>query len=178
MGPSPAYFKGPQNPVESVTWDEAIEFCRRLSEIPPEKKVGNLFRLPTEAEWEYACRAGSTTEWCCGDDEADLDEYGWYHKNSARSTHPVGEKKPNAWGLHDMHGNVSEWCQDLYGEYPHATVTDPHGLSAGDARRTLRGGGWFFVAAYARSAYRDAHQPVDRYAGRGFRLVAKSLSFD
>jgi len=178
MGSNPAFFKGAQNPVESVTWDEATEYCRRLSELPPEKNAGNLFRLPTEAEWEYACRAGSDTEWCCGDDETVLDDYCWYNKNSARTTHPVGEKKPNSWGLHDMHGNVSEWCQDLYGEYPRDAVTDPRGSAAGESRRNLRGGGWFFVSAYARSAYRDAHDPADRYVGRGFRLVATSLSLD
>jgi len=172
MGCNPSFFRGEHNPVDSVTWDEATEFCRRLSELPPEKEAGNLFRLPTEAEWEYACRAGITTEWCYGDNEEGMEEYGWYHKNSGRTTHPVGEKRANAWGLFDMHGNVSEWCQDFYGEYPSEPATDPRGPETGDTRRTFRGGGWFFVAEYARSAYRDAHEPADRYVGRGFRLVA------
>jgi formylglycine-generating enzyme required for sulfatase activity len=171
MGCNPAFFKGPQNPIETLTWSDATEFCRRLSELPPEKKVGNRFRLPTEAEWEYACRAGSTTEFCYGDDEAGLDEYGWYNKNSGRTTHPVGEKAANAWGLHDMHGNVSEWCQDFYGEYPRKAVTDPRGPESGE-RRTLRGGGWFFAPMFARSAHRDGYAPSARYVGLGFRLVA------
>jgi formylglycine-generating enzyme required for sulfatase activity len=178
MGSNPAFFKGSQNPVESVTWTEATEFCRRLSELPPEKQAGNLFRLPTEAEWEYACRAGSTTEWCFGDDEGGLDEYGWYNKNSARTTHPVGEKKANAWGLHDMHGNVSEWCQDFYGQYPGMPVTDPIGPASSAQGRNLRGGGWFFVAPYLRSAFRDAHDASSRYSGRGFRIVATLAEAD
>jgi formylglycine-generating enzyme required for sulfatase activity len=171
MGSNPAFYKGEQNPVESVTWTEATEFGRRLSELPPEKKAGNLFRLPTEAEWEYACRAGSTTVFCHGDDEAGLEEYAWYHQNSARTTHPVGEKKPNAWGLHDMHGNVSEWCQDFFGDYPREAAIDPRGPKSGD-KRTLRGGGWFQVAMWARSSHRDAYVPSARYVGLGFRLVA------
>jgi formylglycine-generating enzyme required for sulfatase activity len=175
MGCNPAFFKGPQNPIESLTWNEATEFCRRLSELPPEKKAGNLFRLPTEAEWEYACRAGSTTEFCFGDDEAGMEEYGWYHKNSGRTTHPVGEKKANAWGLHDVHGNVSEWCGDFYGDYPREAVIDPRGPKSGD-KRVLRGGGWFFMPMFARSAYRDASAPSARYVGFGFRLVATSAA--
>jgi formylglycine-generating enzyme required for sulfatase activity len=171
MGSNPAFFKGPQNPIESLTWTEATEFCRRLSELPPENKAGNRFRLPTEAEWEYACRAGSTTEFCFGDDEAGLDQYGWYNKNSGRATHPVGEKRANAWGLRDMHGNVMEWCQDFYGEYPRKAVTDPRGPESGD-KRVLRGGGWFFVPMFLRSAHRDAYLPSARYVGLGFRLVA------
>jgi formylglycine-generating enzyme required for sulfatase activity len=174
MGTNPAFYKGPRNPVDSVTWTEAAEFCRRLSALPPEKRAGNQFRLPTEAEWEYACRSGSTTEFCYGDDEAGLDNYGWYGRNSARSTHPVGEKLANAWGLYDMHGNVSEWCQDFYGAYPHK-ATDPRGPASGE-KRTHRGGGWFFVPMYARSAHRDAYIPSARYVGLGFRLVATKTS--
>lgn len=171
MGSNPAFFKGPQNPIESLTWTEAAEFCRRLSELPPEKKAGNLFRLPTEAEWEYACRAGSSTEFCYGDDEAGLGDYGWYNSNSGRTTHPVGEKRANAWGLRDMHGNVLEWCQDFYGEYPRQAVTDFRGPASGD-KRVPRGGGWFFAPMFARSAHRDAYPPSARYVGLGFRLVA------
>ena len=127
MGSSPAYFKGPDRPVESVTWTEAAEFCRRLSELPPEKAAGNVYRLPTEAEWEYACRAGSTTEFSFGDDETGMEEFGWYNANSKRTTHPVGQKQPNPWGLHDMHGNVAEWCLDCYADYPGQPTTDPRG---------------------------------------------------
>jgi formylglycine-generating enzyme required for sulfatase activity len=171
MGSNPAFYKGEQNPVESVTWTEAAEFARRLSELPPETKAGNRFRLPTEAEWEYACRAGSTTMFPHGDDEAGLEDFAWYHKNSASTTHPVGEKQPNAWGLHDMHGNVSEWCQDFYGDYSREAAIDPRRPQSGE-RRTLRGGGWFQVAMWQRSSHRDAFVPSVRYVGLGFRLVA------
>jgi formylglycine-generating enzyme required for sulfatase activity len=142
-----------------------------LSALPPESKSGNAYRLPTESEWEYACRAGSTTEFCYGDDPADLEKYAWINGNSQRTTHPVGEKLPNAWGLHDMHGNVSEWCFDWYGDYPSTPVTDPQGPETGD-KRVLRGGGWFFEQSRARSAFRDAYGPDVTYVGLGFRLVA------
>lgn len=171
MGTNPSFYNGPPNPVDSPTWNEATEFCRRLSELPPEKKAGNVFRLPTEAEWEYACRAGSTSAFCFGDDEEELGDYAWYHKNSARMTHPVGEKKPNAWGLHDMHGNVMEWCRDFFSDYPRSAVTDPTGPKSGD-RHVLRGGSWFHVPLWARSSHREAYTPSTRYVGLGFRLLA------
>ena len=101
MGTNPSEFKGADNPVETVNWDDAVDFCRRLSELPAEKKAGNLYRLPTEAEWEYACRAGTTTKYSFGDDESDFGEYGWYRENSGRTTHQVGSKLPNAWELPD-----------------------------------------------------------------------------
>jgi formylglycine-generating enzyme required for sulfatase activity len=101
MGTNPSYFKGANLPVEQVSWDDAVEFCKKLSQ-----KEGKTYRLPTEAEWEYACRAGTTTKFSFGDDESQLGEYAWYGKNSGMKTHPVGKKKPNAWGLFDMHGNV------------------------------------------------------------------------
>lgn len=100
------------HPVEFVGWFEAVEFCRRLSDIPEEKKSYRVYRLPTEVEWEYACRAGSATTFCYGDDENLLNDYAWFSENSLGSTHAVGQKKPNSWGLHDMHGNVLEWCGD------------------------------------------------------------------
>lgn len=171
MGVNPAFFPGASSPVDSVSWNNATEYCRRLTSLPPESKLGNVFRLPTEAEWEYACRAGSTTEFCYGDDPAELVNYGWINANSQRTTHPVGEKQPNVWGLHDMHGNVAEWCQDWYGPYPTTPATDPQGQAEGEAR-VLRGGGWFYDSSRARSAFRDANGPSSKYVGLGFRLVA------
>jgi formylglycine-generating enzyme required for sulfatase activity len=172
MGINPSHFRGDLNPVESVSFSDAQEFCRRLCELPPEKNSGNLYRLPTEAEWEYACRAGSTSSFCFGDDEAMLDEYGWFNRNAARTTHPVGGKKPNAWGLYDMHGNVGEWCSDYYSAYPSDPQTDPQGAESG-SQIVVRGGGWFFVPQNARSAHRDAYPKAARYVGLGFRLVAE-----
>ncbi len=110
MGTNPAFFMGDDLPVERITWPEAVEFCQRLSE--QEKKA---YRLPTEAEWEYACRAGTASVYYSGENEAALDEAGWYLGNSGNQSHPVGLKQPNLWGLYDMHGNVSEWCADRPG---------------------------------------------------------------
>ena len=116
MGVNPSHFKGANNPVETVSWEDAVEFCRRLSELPAEKAAGHVYRLPTEAEWEYACRAGTTTKYSFGDDESDLGDHAWFLENflenSGTNTHPVGRKGPNAWSLYGMHGNVLEWCQD------------------------------------------------------------------
>ncbi len=108
MGSNPSGFKGPQNPVEQVSWNDAVAFCRKLSELPSEKSGGYVYRLPTEAEWEYACRAGTTTTYSFGDSESELGAYAWYIDNSGRTTHPVGGKRPNACGLYGMHGNVFE----------------------------------------------------------------------
>ena len=174
MGVNPSDFKGANNPVEMVSWEEAVEFCRRLSELPAEKKAGNVYRLPTEAEWEYACRAGTTTMYSFGDDESKLGACDWYWENSGTKTHPVGGKKPNAWGLYDMHGNVLEWCQDWQGDYPSGSVTDPSGAASG-SYRVFRGGCWYDAAVYCRSAYRRGDEPSGRYSGDfGFRVSLSS----
>ena len=169
MGVNPSRFKGADNPVENVSWDDAVEFCRRLSELPAEKEAGNVYRLPTEAEWEYACRAGTTTKFSFGDDESEFGEYAWHDGNADDKTHPVGGKKPNAWGLYDMHGNVWEWCQDLYGDYPSGTVTDPTGAAQG-SYRVIRGGSWNRPAEDCRSAYRNRDYPSGRFGYDGFRV--------
>jgi len=171
MDVNPSAFKGSNNPVDNVSWDDAVEFCRKLSELPAEKAAGRVYRLPTEAEWEYACRAETTTAYSFGDDDTELGEYAWLKQNSGDKTHPVGGKKPNAWGLYDMHGNVWEWCQDWYGEYPIGTVTDPTGATSG-LSRVIRGGGCINNAKYCRSAYRYGFNPALRslFNGRGFRV--------
>ena len=168
MGKNPSRFQGdPQRPVETVSWNDAVEFCRRLSE-----NEGKQYRLPTEAEWEYACRAGTTTKWCFGDSESQLGEYAWYDENSGGTTHPVGEKKPNAWGVYDMHGNVWEWCADWYeaGYYSASPADDPQCPSSGDVR-VLRGGSWLIFPGGSRSAFRLGSAPDDRSRDNGFRLA-------
>jgi len=171
MGTKPSRFEVvAQNPVDSVNWDDAVEFCRKLSELPEEKAAGHVYRLPTEAEWEYACRAGTTTKWSCGDDKSKLGDYAWYNSNSDKKTHPVGLKKPNAWGLYDMHGNVFEWCQDYYGEQSSDAVTDPTGPKTG-SKRLLRGGSWDLTSRYCLSSHRFQLEPTDRYDFVGFRVV-------
>jgi formylglycine-generating enzyme required for sulfatase activity len=174
MGSKPSKFKGPQNPVEQVSWTDAVEFCRMLSELPAEKKAGYVYRLPTEAEWEYACRAGTTTKYSFGDSESELGDYAWYDENSRKTTHPVGGKKPNPWGLYDMYGNVYEWCQDWYGDYPSGSTTDPTGAASGSFR-VLRGGCWNFFSDYCHSAFRFSYAPVIRYYYLGFRVLRSSV---
>ena len=148
MGKNPSRFKGPQLPVERVSWKAAVSFCTKLSAFPEEQAAGRTYRLPTEAEWEYACRAGSTTDFCFGDAEWGLDDYAWYEDNSDHRTHPVGQKRPNAWGLYDMHGNVWEWCADWHDEayYEASPVDDPQGPATG-VDRVGRGGSWSESAA-------------------------------
>jgi formylglycine-generating enzyme required for sulfatase activity len=169
MGTNPSHFKNPDCPVETVSWEDCQEFIKRLNSVDK-----GCYRLPTEAEWEYACRAGSAGKYCFGDDEAQLGEYAWYSANSGNKTHPVGKKKPNSWGLHDMHGNVFEWCLDWHGDYSDDTATDPNGPSAG-LYRVFRGGGWCNAASYATSSNRDGGVPGCRYNGFGFRLVLVSI---
>ena len=170
MGKNPSYFKGPNNPVELVSWKDAVEFCRKLSQLPKEKAAGHVYRLPTEAEWEYACRAGTTAAYSFGDDASQLGQYAWFDENSGTTTHPVGGKKPNPWGLYDMHGNVWEWCHDWHGEYPSEPVTDPTGPTTGSFR-VYRGGGWDGYAGYCRSGSHHGFNPSYRGGLLGFRVA-------
>ena len=169
MDINPSKFKGANNPVETVSRNDAVEFCRRLSELRAEKAAGRVYRLPTEAEWEFACRAGTTTTYSFGDGSSDLGDYAWYSANSRSTTHPVGGKQPNAWGLYDMHGNVWEWCQGMYGAYPSGSVTDPRGATSGSLR-VGRGGCWLYTAEFCRSAYRSRDYPSYRSNVNGFRV--------
>jgi formylglycine-generating enzyme required for sulfatase activity len=153
-----------------VIWNDAVEYCRRLSELTKEKSVGRIYRLPTEAEWEYACRAGTDTGYSFGDNASQLSEYGWNSGNSGSKTHPVGQKRANAWVFFDMHGNVLEWCSDFYGDYPSGAMTDPIGPASG-SNRVYRGGGWYGAARLCRSADRSSSAPDDRRSDLGFRLV-------
>ncbi|HUT32377.1 MAG TPA: SUMF1/EgtB/PvdO family nonheme iron enzyme [Planctomycetota bacterium] len=172
MKANPSHFKGPNRPVETVSWNDAVEFCRALSEIEH-----RAYRLPTEAEWEYACRAGSTAEYCFGDDEAMLGEYAWFDGNSGGQTHDVGQKKPNAWGLNDMHGNVWEWCSDWHHLYEATTQSDPVGPASG-GYRVLRGGSWNDNPWFLRSAHRPRNTPDRRYYSFGFRLLCLAAGPD
>jgi formylglycine-generating enzyme required for sulfatase activity len=167
MGNIPSQFDGPKNPVETVSWEDCQQFLGKLN--AKSAAGGGKFQLPSEAQWEYACRAGSKTKYCFGDDETRLGDYAWYAKNSDSKTHPVGEKKPNAWGLYDMHGNVWEWCQDWYGAYGAEAATDPSGPATG-SHRVNRGGCWAFPAGRCRSAYRSGDVPGCRSYVLGFRV--------
>jgi len=169
IGNNPSHFKncGEDCPVEGISWDDCQEFIRRLNQMEGTDK----YRLPTEAEWEYACGAGNSTRFCFGDSDSQLGEYGWYVDNSGEQPHPVGQKEPNAWGLYDMHGNVWEWCQDWYKKkYPWRHTTDPKGPSHG-LYRVTRGGGWFNEAMDCRSANRSSSPDYYGNYMIGFRLV-------
>ncbi|MEW5911076.1 MAG: bifunctional serine/threonine-protein kinase/formylglycine-generating enzyme family protein [Thermodesulfobacteriota bacterium] len=169
MGSNPSFFKGDEGfPVEGVSWEEAVEFTRRLNK--EEGLKAGTYRLPTEGEWEYACRAGSSTRYSFGDSESALGEYGWYDDNSGGRTHPVGEKEPNAWGLYDMHGNVWEWVSDWYGSYSASPTRDPQGPSSGSGR-VIRGGSWRHNPRSLRSANRFRSDPTSRDFDVGFRVA-------
>jgi formylglycine-generating enzyme required for sulfatase activity len=169
-----------RHPVEMVTWEDSVEFCRRLSARPDEKAARRLYRLPTEAEWEYTCRAGTTTRWCCGDDPSMLSDFAWLGVNSDNKTHAVGNKKPNAWSLFDQHGNIWEWCADRHGPkyYAESTFIDPVGPASG-RHRVTRGGGYDRHFLVCRSTYRGvAAAPPWPKSGPafGFRVVAEIVS--
>jgi len=169
MGRKPNGFKGGDLPVDNVSWDDCQWFVRQLN-----RRIGGArFRLPTEAEWEYACRAGSATEYCFGEDATQLGDYAWYGGNTNGTTQPVAQKKPNAWGLFDMHGNAREWCADWYGEYAEGRVVDPGGPEI--AKHSInRGGCASDSASFLRSANRDWCAPADRRSALGFRLARSS----
>ena len=168
MGSNPSYFEGDDLPVENVSWNDIQEFVKKLNQ----KEGGNKYQLPTEAEWEYAARAGSNSKWSFGDNESQLGDYAWYGSNSNSQTHPVGQKKPNKYGLYDVHGNVWEWVQDWYDSnyYSSSPKTDSKGPSSGSLR-VFRGGGWYSDAEYTRSADRDFDNPEYGFSNIGFRLV-------
>jgi formylglycine-generating enzyme required for sulfatase activity len=164
---NPGFAQTDEHPVVGVSWNDAAAFCQWLS-----RKEGKAYRLPTEAEWEYACRAGTTARWSFGNDETSLAQYGWFDGNFSGSSHPVGQKGASAWGLHDVHGNVWEWCADRFGQdyYAKSPGLDPVGPDSGTSR-VLRGGGWDLAPLCSRSALRHWFFPAFRNCGLGFRLA-------
>jgi len=190
----------PRCPVDGVSWFSAAEFCNKMSDEEglsrfyelrnPQKRMsgviekaniiilgGDGYRLPTEAEWEYCCRAGSITPWCFGDQILDVNLYAWYFDNSGGETQPVGEKKPNSWGLFDMHGNLMEWCNDWFGEFYYQQCTEedhPPGPEDGISK-VLRGGAWQFGAEATRSAYRNSSNPETTSSVIGFRVCRNTV---
>jgi formylglycine-generating enzyme required for sulfatase activity len=175
------FFKREKNPVETVSWNDAADFCRKVTDkVGRASSPARTFRLPTEAEWEYACRAGSTTRFCFGDSDSGLGDYAWYNGNSGNQTHPVGAKKPNAWGLYDMHGNVWEWCGDWYADkYDSGATKNPQGASSGEYRgeyRVLRGGTSGSYPFDCRSASRLGYDLSIATVSVGFRVVCGGFS--
>ena len=191
MGANPSRWKGAKNPVEQVRWSDAVRFCNKRSELeglPPCYDTNtwkcnfeaNGYRLPTEAEWEYAARSGTSTAYFFGDSPAKLGEYAWFEKNSGGHPRPIGQKQPNPWGLFDMAGNVWEWCNDFYKVdfYTESPKQDPRGPNEGQ-NKVLRGGAWRFSAENCRSGYRYNENPgyadvCFGYDIYGFRCVKKS----
>jgi len=168
---------GENHAASWMNWYEASEFCERLS-----KKTGRIVALPTEAQWEYACRAGTTTTFCFGDDTSELGDYAWYQDNTRKTgeayAHGVGQKKPNAWGLYDMHGNVWEWCRDWYAKdfYAKGKKADPENTTE-TPHRAIRGGSWHNDPRYCRAAARNSWNTSNyRHYNYGFRVVAASRS--
>jgi formylglycine-generating enzyme required for sulfatase activity len=188
--PNPSHFQGENLPVEQVTWPQAARFCNARSRFEGLKPCYNEdsaecdfaadgYRLPTEAEWEYACRAGTTTDYSCGNEPRKVGDFAWLADNSGKKTHPIGQKKPNPWGLFDMHGNVAEWCQDVFDPkyYAASPETNPRGPNDGK-EYVLRGGSWKSPAEALRSSVRLGETPgfSDACLARdaiGFRCVRK-----
>ncbi len=168
VGKNAAYFGkcGGDCPVENVTWEEVQVFIQKLNAKENTKK----YRLPTEAEWEYACRAGTETAFSFGNDRNLLNDYAWFARNAEDRTHQVGKKEPNAWGLHDMHGNVEEWVQDWYGNYSPEPQVDPKGTKSRN-EKVFRGGSWFWNERVSRCAHRASDGIDDWSLKVGFRLV-------
>jgi len=189
--PDPSHFKNPKSPVDQANWTDAARFCNERSRaegLTPCYDEGKWtcnfdadgYRLPTEAEWEYACRAGTGTRYSFGDDAQALGQYAWFSENSQKRTHPVGQKKPNAWGLYDMHGNVAEWCQDLFDKeyYQSSPASNPRGPETGPRERVVRGGAWSSSADACRSTYRAGNASLNDTClssdALGFRCVRKT----
>ena len=169
MGSNPSSFGscGDDCPVERVSWNDAQDFALRLSQ-----KTGKQYRLPSEAEWEYAARAGSNTKWSFGDNESQLGDYAWYVSNSQGKSQRVAQKRPNAFGVYDMHGNVWEWTQDCWNANYSGALTNGSAWESGDcSKRVLRGGSWNYGLSHLRSAYRGRDTPDNRYILNGFRLA-------
>jgi len=191
MGANPSRWKGEKNPVEQLRWSDAVKFCNKRSESEGLKPCYDLktlkcdfdangYRLPTEAEWEYACRAGTTTAYFFGDNPAKLGDYAWFEKNSGGHPRPVGQKQPNPWGLYDIAGNVWEWCNDFYkvDYYQNSPRENPRGPNEGE-NKVLRGGAWRFSADNCRAGYRYNESPgysdvCFGYDIYGFRCVRKA----
>ncbi len=188
MQDNPTAFADPRRPADNVPWFDWVRFCNLLSEregLQPAYRIDGVdvvwdraadgYRLPTEAEWEYACRAGTTTRFWAGNRTSELVEVAWFRANSDWQTQPVGGKAPNPWGLYDMHGNVFEWCWDWYAPYTGDDLVDPLGAVA-SGRRVLRGGGWGSYSRGCRSAYRLASEPSARRAWYGARLARGAVA--
>ncbi len=165
MGSNPSNFKGSSNPVEEVSWNDCQEFISKLNSL-----TGQRFRLPTEAEWEYAARGGSKSRGYQYSGSNTLTDVAWYAYNSGSKTHPVKTKQPNELGIYDMSGNVWEWCQDWYGSYSSSSQTNPTGSTSG-SYRVYRGGSWFYIAKYCRVAIRFDNAPGYRDDSLGLRLA-------
>ena len=165
MGSNPSHWKGDNLPVENVSWNDCQTFLRKLNAM-----TGKNFRLPTEAEWEYAARGGNLSRGYQYSGSKKIDDVAWYNNNSGGETHPVGTKAPNELGIYDMSGNVWEWCQDWYGDYHGYSQTNPTGPSCG-ANRVYRGGSWGSGAWLCRVAFRDNYTPGSRGNGLGLRLA-------
>lgn len=174
MHANPSAFRGARRPVDTVSWNDCQDFLARLHAL-----TGRTFALPTEAQWEYAGRAGTTTPWSFGGTGDGAADYAWFQDNAGGTTHPVGEKKPNPWGLYDMYGNIQEWCADCYAKhaYPDCAVTDPAGPAATPGR-ILRGGAWGDDVDHIRSASRNCLGPEGRNFGTGLRCVLLVLAPD